>query len=226
MYRQFESGDTITFFCDGKSEKSGKNKRKRKSTTAEDASDSAHGDHEQQIKKIALELADIHGEKYNDNQLRLWARMMVNKQHDDMHHPPNIPLITGGVKKTCPKGRSLTDTISGAATAFVKALASHRASPQKPPQPCAATNAINTGVSPSSKARLSGQYIEQLKSLQELRESGVLSEKEFEEQKTFALQNIRGLNKNISCIYHGSSMYDYYYMHMTVLHIYNFVTLA
>ena len=33
--------------------------------------------------------------------------------------------------------------------------------------------------------------------VQELRESGVLSEEEFEEQKTFALQNIRGLNKSI-----------------------------
>ena len=55
-------------------------------------------------------------------------------------------------------------------SAFVKPLASHRASPQKPPQPCAATNVINTGVSPSSKARLIGQYIQQLKSLQELRE--------------------------------------------------------
>ena len=62
----------------------------------------------------------------------------------------------------------------------MKALASHRASPQKPPQPCAATNAINTGVSLSSKARLSGQYIEQLKSLQE---SGVLKEEEFEGKK-------------------------------------------
>jgi len=196
MYRQFESGDTITFCCDGKSEKSWENKRKRKSTTAEDTSDSARGDHEQQIKKIALELTDIHGEKYNDNQFRLCAQMMVNKQHDNMDHPPNIPLITGGVKKHAWK-ESLTDAISDAATAFVKALASHRASPQKPPQPCAATNAINTGVSPSSKARLSGQYIEQLKSLQELRVSGVLSEEEFEEQKTFALQNIRGLNKSI-----------------------------
>ena len=119
--------------------------------------------------------------------------MMINKQHDEMDHPPNIPLITGGVNKHARK-ESLTDAISGAATAFVKALASHRASLQKPPQPCAATNAINTGVSLSSKARLSGQYIEQLKSLQE---SGVLSEEEFEEQKTFALQNIRGLNKSI-----------------------------
>ena len=121
---------------------------------------------------------------------------MVNKQHNDMDHPPNIPLITGGVKKRAQK-ESLTDAISGAATAFVKALASHRASPQKPPQPCAATNAVNTSVSPSSKVRLSGQYIEQLKFLQELRESAVLSEEEFEEQKTFALQNICGLNKSI-----------------------------
>ena len=36
MYRQFESGDTITFFCDGKSEKS-ENKRKRKSATEDSA---------------------------------------------------------------------------------------------------------------------------------------------------------------------------------------------
>ena len=85
--------------------------------------------------------------------------------------------------------KSLTDALSGAATAFVKALASHRTSPQKPLLPCAAatnvinTDVINTDVSPCSKARLSGQYIEQLKSLQKLRESGVLSEEEFEEQK-------------------------------------------
>ena len=197
-----------------------KKKRKRKSAT-EDA-DSAHGDHEQQIKKITLELADMHGVKYNDNQFKFRARMMVNKQHDDMDHPPNIPLITGGVKKHARK-ESLTDAISGAATAFVKALASHRASPQKPPQHCVA--ATNTGVSPSSKAQLSGQYIEQFKSLQELRESGVLSEEEFEEQKTFAaLQNIRRLNKlkhiTAAVFYHRSYMYDHYIYIYIYIYIY------
>ena len=136
----------------------------------------------------------MHGEKYNDNQFK---RMMVNKQHDDIDDPPNTPHITGGVIKHARK-ETLTDAISGAATAFVKPLAFHRTSPQKPPQPCVATT--NTGVSPSSKARLSGQYIEQLKSLQELRESGVLSEEEFEEQKTFALQNTRLNKNNCSCI--------------------------
>ena len=151
MYRQFESGDTITFFV--------MQNRKNQEKTSESESLQLLKTHlillmvimNSKSKKIALELADKHYEKYNDNQFRLWARMMVNKQHNNMDHPPNSPLITGGVKKHARK-ESLTDAISGAATAFVKPLASHRASPQKPPQPCAATNVINTGVSPSSKA--------------------------------------------------------------------------
>ena len=191
MYKQFERGDTITFFCDGKPEKLSE-KRKRKST-AEHMPESAHDDHELKVKKVALDLGARHGDKYDDNQLKLWARMMVNKQHDDMDNPPNIPLITGGIKRHARK-ESLTEVISGAATAFAKALASQRGtSPLKPSQACAISS--NTGVSPSSKARLSGQYIEQLKSLQELRESGVLSDDEFQEQKLFALQNIRRLNR-------------------------------
>ena len=74
---------------------------------------------------------------------------------------------------------------------FVKALASHRASPQKPPQPCVA--AYGTGVSPSSKVVSTSAKI--LAGAE-----GVwCSKEEFEEQKTFALQNIRCLN-NYSCI--------------------------
>jgi len=56
-------------------------------------------DHELKVKKVALDLGARHGDKYDDNQLKLWARMMVNKQHDDMDNPPNIPLITGGIKR-------------------------------------------------------------------------------------------------------------------------------
>jgi len=78
MYKQFERGDTITFFCDGKPKKLGK-KRKRKST-AEHMPESAHDDHELKVKIVALDLGAGHGDKYDDNQLKLWARMMVNRQ--------------------------------------------------------------------------------------------------------------------------------------------------
>ena len=53
---------------------------------------------------------------------------------------------------------------------------------------------LPSGVSPASKAKLSSAYISQLRELQELRESGVLSEEEFQEQKMFALNNTRGDN--------------------------------
>ena len=66
-----------SLFFDGKS---GEIKKQKQKSATEDA-DSTHGDHEHQIKKITLKLADMHGEKYNDNQFK-W--MMVNKQHDDM----------------------------------------------------------------------------------------------------------------------------------------------
>ena len=71
MYRQFESGDTITFCCNGKLEKSGENKK----LASEDTSDFTHGDHKQKIKKIALELTDMHGEKYNNQFRQLRAQM-------------------------------------------------------------------------------------------------------------------------------------------------------
>ena len=105
MDRQFESGDTITFFV--------MENRKNQDKTSKSKSLQLLKTHliplmvimnMQQIKKIALELADIHGEKYNDNQFRLWAQRMINKQHDEMDHP-NIPLITGGVKKIFLKGK-------------------------------------------------------------------------------------------------------------------------
>ena len=48
-----------------------------KSESLQDTSDSTHGDHKQKIKKIALELTDMHGEKYNNQFRQLCAQMMA-----------------------------------------------------------------------------------------------------------------------------------------------------
>ena len=85
--------------------------------------------------------------------------------------------------------QSVVEVIAGAATAFAKALTPQRMSPPKK------QSSVQTSVSPASKAKLSGAYISQLRELQQLRESGVLDEDEFQEQKRFALDNIRGMNK-------------------------------
>ena len=49
-------------------------------------------------------------------------------------------------------------------------------------------------MSPAKRARVSGQYLDHLEKLKNLRESGVLSYEEFEVQNPFALKNICQLN--------------------------------
>ena len=184
MYSQFEQGDTITIFCDGKSTTQAPS-RKRKHVSDDTASD-----HEEEVKRVADELNDMHGEQWNRKQYLLWARMYVNKQCRSLEEEPDIPLFRGGLK-TPRKKETLTDAI----LTFAKAITPQ---PLSTPAPCstqAVNSPVSTGVSPASKAKLSSSYITQLRELQQLREGGVLSEEEFQEQKKFALDSILKMNK-------------------------------
>ena len=72
MYSQFEPGDTITIFCEGKRNDDTNqtpNSRKRKRA---DSSVSVN-DHEEEVKRVAKELNDKHGERWNQKQYLLWA---------------------------------------------------------------------------------------------------------------------------------------------------------
>ena len=60
MYKHFKHSGTITLFCEGHS-KSKSRKRKASNYT----------DHEEDIDKLSLELKEKHGDKYNEQQLRL-----------------------------------------------------------------------------------------------------------------------------------------------------------
>lgn len=185
MYKQFDMHDPITLYCEIKSATIDP-KRKRKAPTEPD---SDIEDHETEVKKAADKLKEIHGEeKYDSRQLMPWGRMIVNKQWKSYDDPPDVPLITGGARKF-PRKETFSEAITGAALAFANAI-----SPQSSKQTQAAKTSVQSGVSPMSKARLSSEYITQLKSLQELRDCGVLSAEEFIEQKTFILDNIRSIN--------------------------------
>jgi len=53
--------------------------------------------------------------------LRLWARTIIAKTHDDMDNPPKVPMITGSVQRQ-PRSESLTDALTSAASAVAKAF--------------------------------------------------------------------------------------------------------
>ena len=114
MYKQFDHSDTITIFCDGKQETVA-NARKRK-RVAEDSITSA-SDHEEEVKRIAEQLNDKHGDLWDRRQYLLWARMYVNNQWTSLDEEPDIPLLRGGLKKVSKK-ESISEAITGAAIAF------------------------------------------------------------------------------------------------------------
>ena len=117
--------------------------------------------------------------------------MHVNGIHSDLETPPNVPAITGEPtkRKREEKMQPLSEALAGAATAITKVLMSSQRPPTPPSRP-----PVGTGISPASKANLSGQYLQQLRTLQQLRENEALTEHEFQEQKRLLLHNLTGLN--------------------------------
>ena len=121
--------------------------------------------------------------------------MQVNNQWDSLDDPPDVPLITGSIKTKSSRRESLSEAMSGTAIAFAKVITNQKSEEPTPTKKCPG-QPLPTGVSPASKAKLSREYIIQLKELQELRECGVLSQEEFQEQKKFALDSIRSMNRS------------------------------
>ena len=195
MYSINHSDDTYTLWCDGRTEGSdgqaGGQKRK-KTCDSDSEPNNKKARKEEQIETTFRTLRETHGAEFSDPQLRLWARMHANGIHSDLETLPNVPAITGEPvkRKREEKVQPLTEALAGAATAITKVLMTS----QRPPTPPSSRHSTGTGISPASKANLSGQYLQQLRTLQQLRENEALTEEEFQEQKRLLLYNLTGLN--------------------------------
>ena len=108
--------------------------------------------------------------------------MKHNGQHSSLDTPLLYPYVFWYyLQATQCRRESLSDAITSAATAVVGLIKG--------------SDSTGAALSPGKRARVSGQYLEHLEKLRHLHELGVLSSDEFEEQKSFALKNIRELNK-------------------------------
>ena len=73
MYRQFDTGETITLYCEVKAAATSEPKRKRKTPTE---SELDVEDHDTEVRKASNKLKAKHGEdKYDSRQLMLWGRI-------------------------------------------------------------------------------------------------------------------------------------------------------
>ena len=104
-------------------------------------------------------------------------------------------MITGITHKR-PKKESLSDAISGAAVAFVKAMKStsdEKASDSSQKGDEQNLNVNQLGISPEKSADLRMKNLQQLRYLQQLHNDNILSDTEFLEQKGIILDALRKL---------------------------------
>ena len=173
MYHIFQPGSTVTIWCESKDDSTSTNittttvsaRRKRKVNSEKDTGDSSSKrtslSHEEDVDEFMEKLRDKHLEegKYTEPQLRLWARMLARGHHQSLDDPPNIPLITGAVatKKT-PRRDELSDVVVTA----MKAASQYFSVATKPSDQLSlnldSTPRATAGISPSSKAKISGMY--------------------------------------------------------------------
>lgn len=192
MYQAFAVGDEIILWIHGvpsehATKKSGKN-RKRDEEQESSSLSSRRAEKESQIDSVFQQLQELHHDQYSGPQLRLWARMKVNGQHDSIDSPPRIPLFSGLTPNRPAKSNSLNEALTSAATAVVSMLkGTSDPSPQK-------SITTSESMSPAKRAHISGTYLDHLDKLKKLLESGVLSQEEFEEQKRYVLANLRSLH--------------------------------
>lgn len=198
MYEAFYEGDEVRLWCDGKGrhQQQGPSGRKRKLAARDENEEetSEKEKNEMSEKKIRVKLVKEHGEKYSGPQYTLWAKFIKAGRHDSYENPPPIPLMTGEQKGRPQKKESFSDAIVGAATAFTQALKSPSvSSTQSASTSPSSKRTQSIGLSPNNAANLRRHYLEDLRTLSQLLNDGVLTQTEFQEQKDKLLSGLQNL---------------------------------
>lgn len=127
MYAYYEGKSQVSLWSDGKEVEHAESDEERTPRKKQKRNErhrlSRRAEMEEELEDVFQKLKDKHGdEHYSGPQLRLWARMIVSKTHDDLDNPPKVPMITGPgvIQKPCKE--SLSDTFKSAASAIAEVL--------------------------------------------------------------------------------------------------------
>jgi len=100
-----------------------RNERSKKTEETDETPIKKRASKEDQVEKLILQLREKHNDRFSGSQLRLWARMKINGQHESLDASPDIPIFTGSTPNPkATRGDSLTDALTSAAMAVVGLL--------------------------------------------------------------------------------------------------------
>ena len=170
MYSKKKQGDEVSLWVDLDENSVQEETHARKRKHDESLCSSSRQDKEEAVDSIYADLCENHSEVYTKPQLRLWARMISTGIHESLDLPPDVPMITGKSSR-----ESLSDSIAGAAMAFVNAMKPGVATDM---DKSTSPGSNSVGISPGKTTQLCMQNLQQLRYLQQLYEDNILSSDE------------------------------------------------
>lgn len=192
MYRKYPKGE-ITLWCNGRSstdEDDDKVNESAKKKKKDGDKVTRRQEKESDIDEVFKQLKEKHGVTYDNPKMRLWARSICGNLHDDLDVPPDLPVFRD---KTPKKNKeSLSEALSGAAITFANAFKTD--TNVQTVQTVQTTECSTVPLSPGKTVELRMKNFEQLRYLQQLVDDGILTSKDYIEQKDKILSSLRNLN--------------------------------
>lgn len=142
----------------------------------------------ERVQEIFEELKTRHKSNYNAPQYRLWAEAINIGQHVSRETPP-----LGTMFQRCGvpvQGRSSKNELSEAFTALAKTVTNAIAGKQTPPNQ---SPPREHSITPAKAAALKTTYINQIKDLHSLLESGAITESDYQKQRDVVLAQMANL---------------------------------
>ena len=110
---------------------------------------SAFEERNNQVLKIANQLKEKHGDKYNMVQYKFWAEIFLNKQFQNWDTPPHGLIWGNTTKKTKPKPSETENMMKSVSEMALQIATAIKESPHKSSVPT--TSSVSVGISPGRK---------------------------------------------------------------------------
>ena len=134
-------------------------------------------------------LQQKHEDKYSRFQIKIWAEALASDQYSDLDTPPGYAMFSREKDKKTAKDGNVDVVMSGMVNmmnTLCQALT---------PKVIPLEKRQSIGLSPMKKAELRSTYLKQLGELRQLRDNGILTEEEYEEQREDLIDSMRNLKE-------------------------------
>ena len=127
----------------------------------------------------------LHKDKWTSFQYKLWGEMLACGTHTSISDPPSASVFGRESKCSSTSSSAINDSVVSGMVTVMNTLY----------QALVPKQAVTGSSSPMKRAELRGTYMKQLTELRQLRDSGILDQSEYEEQRSDIVKLMRELNQ-------------------------------